>query len=104
MEHKRGDTLTFIVKLVDEENEALVIPTTSMRSEMRDISNKKIDDFTIETTAVDGEYLFTANGDTNKYPLETLYIDIEFDEDGNIKSSETFTINIVKDITLPKEV
>jgi hypothetical protein len=99
MEHKRGDTLSFLINLVDDNNQPLDLEVTQIRSQMRNSVNKLIDEFTVTKTETIGEYLFEAQADTNTYPLSTLYSDIEINEDGIIASSETFEIEIVKDIT-----
>src|SRR5574344_1489707 len=100
MELKRGDTLEFLINVTDSNTgEPIDIDITNIKSQMRTSYDKLIDTFRITRQADIGEYLFEAQNDTNKYPLEKLYIDVEFTQNDKIQSSETFELQVIADIT-----
>jgi hypothetical protein len=99
LELKRGDTFVFHVTLTDENNDPIILDVNNMLCQVRKFPRRElVDTFTIETTAVDGQYKFTATN-TNIYPIGVLYSDIEFTIDGVVKSSDTFKINVVEDVS-----
>lgn len=100
---KRGDTLELSVLLKDDESNPIDLDIANITCQMRDKNKVVIDDFSISQTNEVGKYLFKANGDEKEYPLGILYIDIEFNINEKIISSETFTIEIVEDITREEE-
>lgn len=96
---KRGDTIGFIVPLTDEEDgSVLILEPSAMRAQIRN-GKELIDEFMITATDTPGDYLFRAQGDSTKYPTGTFEMDIEFNIDGWIKSSDTFSIVIKPDVT-----
>jgi hypothetical protein len=100
MELKRGDTLEFLINVTDSNTgEPIDIDITNIKSQMRTSYDKLIDTFRITKQSDIGEYLFEAQNDTNKYPLEKLYIDVEFTQNDKIQSSETFELQVIADIT-----
>lgn len=96
---KRGDTFVFTAHLTDPDNTPLVLTAEQVRSQIRDRFGKLYG--TLVVVAVDGVpgsfTLSTPN--TVDWPCETLYLDIEMDLDGQIVSSPTAKVNVVKDVT-----
>lgn len=100
MELKRGDTLEFLINVIDSNTgEPIDIDITNIKSQMRTNYDKLIDTFKITKQSDIGEYLLEAQEDTNNYPLEKLYIDVEFTQNDKIQSSETFELQVIADIT-----
>jgi hypothetical protein len=99
IQFKRGDTFAFYVKLKDENDVPIILDVEDIACQIRQKANKKlVDTFTIEATDVDGQYKFSVE-DTSRYPITTLESDIEFTIDGDTKSSDTFQIKVIEDIT-----
>ena len=105
IEIKRGDTFVFYTTLTDENEDPIILnPSTDMRCQVRrQNSNKLVDELTIETTNVDGRYKFESP-DTSDYPIEVLVSDIRFDIADVVKTSDTFQINVVREVTVREVV
>lgn len=100
---KRGDTFAFYANITDEFGEPLLVSVDKLKSQVRDTNYKLIAELVIATTEVGGRYLFTA-AETNTWPSEpgsgkVLLMDIEINNGGQINSSRTIEINVVKDVT-----
>jgi hypothetical protein len=99
IELKRGDTFSFFVTLTDEDDNPIILDVNDMLCQIRQFPRRElIDTFTITTTDISGQYRFSVN-DTTTYPIDVLYADIEFTIDNEIKSSDTFKINVVEDVS-----
>ena len=99
--YKRGNTLSYTITVVDENDDPLDTPVANIRSEIRTENGALVDSLTIADTTTVGTYLLTAKKSGNDYPLGNLYTDIQFTIDGVISSSDTFMIEVQKDITQP---
>ncbi len=95
---KRGDTFSFSTNLTDNLGNILTGITSNLRCQIRDISDKLISEMIIEETDTNGEYIFKVD-DTNNFPIQNLYFDIEYIDQDITISSETFEIEVVKDVT-----
>ena len=95
---KRGDTFAFYANITDEAGAALITDTMYLRSQVRDTKNKLIAELVIAPTDIGGRYLFTA-AETNTWPVSKLLMDIEINNDGQISSSQTVEISVLKDVT-----
>lgn len=98
MKFKRGDTFAFSVYLKDENEEPLIIEIDNMKCEVRTLGDDLIDTLIITQTEIPGEYIFLSD-DTSKYPIGELFTDIEVVKDGIKSSSDTITLEIVRDVT-----
>ena len=93
---KRGDTFERYLDFADAAGDA-VIPD-AIESEVRTKEGKLIDTMNIDTTDTPGRYHMYSY-DTSEYPFGTLEMDIEITIDGKRKSSETYNIVVVRDVT-----
>jgi len=101
MKFKRGDSFSFAVTIkenTDDGLKPLIVDVDNIRCQVRTVGGNYVDDLIIETTDIEGEYKFSSE-DTSKYPIETLETDIEINDEGIINSSQTFKIQVEKDIT-----
>lgn len=99
-ERKRGDTLSFYATIIDvDTGEPITTAAENIKSQMRTMYDELIDEFTVSKTEIPGEYYLKANGDPNTYPLMTLNIDIQINDNDVTSSTDTFTITIVQDVT-----
>jgi len=98
---KRGDTLSVIVARQDEDGNPLTGDALKLRSQIRNSNDQLLASFTITETSTPGEYLFeVAPSVTLTFPLGRLDWDIEYNSGtGYIKSTETLTIRVDKDVT-----
>jgi len=96
--HKRGDYFSFFAELKNEFNQAIVIDDSLISSQIRDSHGNLIDDLDISSTNIPGQYLVEKD-DTTGWPLGNLEIDLEFLLSAKPKSSPTFTVLIIKDVT-----
>ena len=95
---KRGDTLRLFIRLTDSDDNPIDIDVENIRSQIRDTAGNLIDEFKVEKTSELGQYKFTTEG-TSEYPITTLESDIEFIINNTIKSSNTFMIKVIRDVT-----
>lgn len=98
IEFKRGDTLSFIVTMKDENDIAMTGLT--LQSQIRRTSGQLVDTFIITETATTGDYSFVVPASRTKlFPIAGLVFDIEWTQGDIVQSSETYTITVLKDIT-----
>lgn len=99
--HKRGDTFELTCSLENGGNDVDITGWT-VAAQLRKTDDTLVQAMTITVTnASAGEFIISASDtETDDWPIENLEIDVQFTEaSGNISSSETFTINVIKDIT-----
>jgi len=105
MKFKRGDTFKFTVvltELVDDVEQPLITDVENIKCQVRTAAGKLIEDLLITAGATNGEYEFSSV-DTSQYPTETLEMDIQVNKDGDIGSTQTFKVEVEKDITRSEE-
>lgn len=97
--HKRGDTLALSSQLMID-GDPVAIGGWSIRSHVRDASDRLIEALT-PTVASSGSGIFAVKSSgTANWPLGVLFMDIQLtDAGGFVRSTETLTINVTKDIT-----
>ena len=97
---KRGDSFSMAVAY-KENNVAAPLPTT-ITSNVRSSRQTLTEALTVSRDNESGG-LFTLTAtptDTAEWPIGTLYCDIEYTySDGSVYSTDTFTIEVVQDIT-----
>ena len=99
--HKRGDTLEWIVTLTQNVT-AVDISDWTITSQIRQDSHILIANLTVtKLNSSQGQFSLTATPtQTAAWPLGAHLVDIEFiDNTGYVVSSQTFTLQLVKDIT-----
>lgn len=99
--HKRGDTFELTCSLENGGNPVDITGWT-VAAQLRKGDDTLVQSVTVTVTdASAGEFTVTAaSTETDDWPIENLDIDVEFTEaSGAVSSSETFTINVIKDIT-----
>lgn len=98
--HKRGDTLEWVVTLA-QDGTAVDITNWTITSQIRQ-DTTLISSLTVtKTDSSNGIFSLTATASaTSVWSLGTHSVDIEFiDATGFVVSSQTFTLQLVKDIT-----
>jgi hypothetical protein len=103
IEIKRGDTFAFYANITDELGDPLVTDVANIASQIRDTLYNLVAELTVATTETPGRYLFTAPS-TDAWPAEsrgwaTLYMDIQLNVGGQVSSSDTIEIRVMKDVT-----
>jgi len=100
IEHKRGDTYRIDVVLTESDGSTPIDMTGwTVRSHVRRyktlISNLNV----IYDDRINGEFTLSID-DTTDWPICKLSSDIEYtDENDDVRSSETYTISVIGDIT-----
>ena len=95
---KRGDTFSIYVDLYDANNAPLIVTTNQIRCEIRSDYDKLVDTLAVAMTATPGRYELTS-ADTSNWMVGDLYSDIEITIGAVTKSSDSFIIPVVKDVT-----
>ena len=98
-EFKRGDTfLLACVYKVD--GDPAPIDNLTITSQVRQANGALVTDLVAEEVIGEvGQFLLTPDTNTVNWPLDVLFCDLQIIEDGFIRSTQTFKINVVKDIT-----
>ena len=96
---KRGDTMLLTVTY-KVNGIASDISTIDIASQIRNQSGLLIASMVVTKLPEAGQFtLAPTNSDTSNWPLGNLLCDIEFTQSGNIRSTETFGIVVVEEIT-----
>jgi len=100
---KRGDTFAFYANITDELGQPLITNIANLKGQIRDTSYLLVENLTISTTGIEGQYLFAAGSTDNwlilGYSNRSLIMDIQMSIEGIISSSETIEIEVIKDVT-----
>lgn len=99
--HKRGDTFQ-LLSSVENEGVAVDITNYTIASQARDSDDTVLQTFTVtKTDAANGIFTITATAaQTELWAPDRYSVDIEFTAaSGEVSSTETFTLNVVADIT-----
>ena len=99
--HKRGDTFELTLSLENQGN-PVDITNFTIASQIRDQDDQLVQALTVtKTDASNGQFTLTATDtQTDDWPIAKLDVDVEFVEpDTTVSSSETFNIQVIKDIT-----
>lgn len=105
IDHKRGDTISWEGSYTDDLGGVVDLTSYSIKCQARSKENTETVLFTVNTedTTID-KYnptsgLYRIVLDTTTYPIGRYLVDIEYKTGQLIKSSETFELNIIQDIT-----
>lgn len=98
--HKRGDTLEWVVTLT-QNGTAVNITSWTIKSQIRQETTLIAELTVTKTDSPNGQFSLTATAtQTASWALGTHSVDIEFVNDvGYVVSSQTFTVQLVRDIT-----
>lgn len=99
--HKRGDTFELSCTLENEGN-PVDITNFTITSQIRSPDDSLLQALTVTVTdAANGAFTLSATpAQTETWDIIQYLSDIEFvNASGEVNSSETFTINVIKDIT-----
>lgn len=96
---KRGDTMLLTVTY-KVDGVAADISTIDIASQVRTLNGSLIATMVVDKLETTGQFTLTPDvQDTSTWPLGNLLCDIEFTQSGNIRSTETFGIIVVEEIT-----
>ena len=99
--HKRGDTFELSATLENSGN-PVDITNFTITSQVRDVADALLQALTVTVTDANaGAFTVSATpAQTETWSVKTYVCDIEFVEvGGEVNSTETFQINVIKDIT-----
>jgi hypothetical protein len=99
--HKRGDTFVLSATLENSGN-PVDITNFTITSQVRDVADELLQALTVTVTDANaGAFTVSATpAQTETWDVKTYVCDIEFVEvGGEVNSTETFEINVLKDIT-----
>ena len=77
----------------------MTVSPSNLKSQIRDNFGALISELVVSTTEIEGSYLLTASSTVNWPVNVTLYMDVQLNIDGQVSSSETIEITVVKDVT-----
>lgn len=102
-EFKRGDTFA-LTCTYKTDGVPTAITGYTIRSQIRQVNKTLV--ATLTSTPANqstdpGVFTLTPDTNTEDWPVETLLCDIEITQSGVIRSTNTFAVPIVRDITLP---
>ena len=96
---KRGDTMLLTVTY-KVDGTASDISTIDIASQIRTQSGSLVETMVVTKLEETGQFtLEPTTSDTSAWPLGNLLCDIEFTQSGNIRSTETFGIVVIEEIT-----
>ncbi len=101
LNHKRGDTFDFLFT-AEVSGVALDLTGYTITSQARGSDDSVLQTFTVTITdAANGQFTITAtDAETELWTPATYSMDIEFvDGSGTVISTETFTLNVIADVT-----
>lgn len=98
IDFKRGDTFALGAAASGTGDAGLA--GWSIRSQIRN-GDTLVAELDVDVTdEAGGEFTLSYSGDTSAWPLRRLETDIEYtDPDGNVVSTETYYISVLKDVT-----
>ena len=96
---KRGDTMLLTVTYKVDGTPA-DISTISIASQVRKQYGSLVATMVVTKLGSTGQFtLAPTDSDTSEWPLGNLLCDIEFTQSGNIRSTETFGITVIEEVT-----
>lgn len=96
---KRGDTfsLTCTYKV---NGVATDVSSIDIKSEIRDLRGSLIQELIVEKMIQTGVFTLTSESvETSSWPVSVLKCDIQFSNDGIVRSTQTINISVDEDIT-----
>ena len=99
-EMKRGESFSYEAEVKAQDGSLIDLSIDDIRSEVRNKIGVLLGECVVEKIST-GKFRFTID-DTNSWPIGQVEFDFDITIDGKIISSPTFTKNIIKDITRPR--
>ena len=104
IQHKRGDTANWLLLLPEDEYADGYFIGWEIAAELRTVRGKLIAPLTATWTEpeADTRIIRLYAEETTRWPIAKLECDVQFTRtsDGFIRSSETFIVDVVRDVTL----
>jgi hypothetical protein len=100
---KRGDSFT-VSCTYKVDGVATSVTGFGIRSQLRQTNKTLVSNLVItfaDQSSSPGIFFLTSGSSTEDWPIETLLCDIEITQTGAIRSTNTFAVPVVRDITLP---
>lgn len=96
---KRGDTFSLSCTY-KVDGVATSVSSIDIDSQIRDNRDKLIQELTVTKLIGTGEFTLTSTAEeTADWPITTMKCDIQFSEGGSIRSTQTFDVVIIEDVT-----
>jgi hypothetical protein len=96
---KRGDTFS-LACIYKVDNVATSVSAYDIDSQVRDSQGNLIQTLTVTKLPETGSFTLTADAeDTASWPQSVLKCDLQFSENGIVRSTETFNVVVVNEIT-----
>jgi len=103
IDHKRGDTISWELEYLDDLGAPIDISSYTIKIQARDKKNLSSLLFTLEGAAISKYDSATGRARvihaTDSYAVGRYLVDIQYSTTGLVKSSDTFELNIIEDIT-----
>lgn len=96
---KRGDTFS-LACVYKVDGVATSVTAFDIDSQLRDSKDNLIQTLTVTKLPGTGSFTLTATAtDTTNWPVSVLKCDLQFSESGTVRSTETFNVVVVNEIT-----
>ena len=96
---KRGDTLV-LECILKQDGDPISVEFAVITSQIRRVNQELVTEMNVTKNLAEiGKFSLTPVEDTSTFPVETLICDVQIEDGGFIRSSQTFTIPMVEDIT-----
>lgn len=99
IQFKRGDTFLLTCTYKDG-GVATSVASLDIDSQIRNNLKALVQELTVTKSQNTGVFTLSATAEeTADWPVSVLRCDVQFSEDGEVKSTQTFYITVVEDIT-----
>ena len=96
---KRGDTFT-LTCTYKVDGVPTSVSTMTIESQIRNQRDSLIQELTVTKLEQTGLFtLVASSSDTSEWPITVLRCDIQFSQGDNVRSTQTFNISVLEDIT-----
>lgn len=96
---KRGDTMLLTVTY-KVDGVATSVTDIDIASQVRQKQGNLVATMNVAKLGGTGQFTLTPSvADTSEWPLGLVYCDIQFSQSGAVRSTETFGINVVEEVT-----
>lgn len=99
IQFKRGDTFT-LTCTYKVDGVATSVTALTIDSQIRNQRNQLIQELTVTKLVGTGQFTLVASAEnTTEWPVSVLRCDIQFSDNGIVRSTQTFDISVVEEIT-----
>lgn len=96
---KRGDTFA-LACLYKVDGVPTSVSSIDIDSQIRDSRGMLIQELTVNKLVPTGSFALSSTSyETSQWPVSVLRCDIQFSESGSVRSTQTFEIVVIEDIT-----